>query len=61
MVLQIATYSCFYQGGTVVPLIRSTMMRCIEPSLSLQKNVSRRVRIFVYLQYVCAAVSKPAE
>ena len=55
MVLQVAT-GFFYQGGTVVLLIRSTMMRSIEPSVSPQKNVFRHVRIFVYLQYVCAAV-----
>jgi hypothetical protein len=55
MVLQVAT-GFFYQGGTIVLLIRSTMMHSIEPSVSLHKNVSWHVRIFVYLLYVCAAV-----
>jgi hypothetical protein len=47
MVLQVAAYSFLYQDGTVVLLIRNTMMGYIEPSLRLQKNVTRYVRILV--------------
>jgi hypothetical protein len=36
MVLQVAT-GFFYQGGTVVLLIRGTMMRSIEPSVSRRR------------------------
>jgi hypothetical protein len=62
MVLQVATYSFFYQGDTVVLLIRNTVKRCIEPSLSLQKNVTRHVRIFVCTFSIFAPrLGKPAE
>jgi hypothetical protein len=46
MVLQVTTYSFFYKDGTVEPLIRNTVMRCVGHSLWLQKNVTLPVRIF---------------
>jgi hypothetical protein len=56
-VFEVTTYRFYCQDDTIVLLIRNTMLRCIEHSLSLQKNVNPPCTyIHVYLQYVCAAV-----